>query len=648
MIEETTDFLASVIRCPSGDALRYPVRPNGSSLSALADEALFRWRASARERELLASLDKRPPDLVVVGPDTALSSEGLRKLAARTWVVDLSGRFAGSRVNARRRTLDESWFLTARTAAETALDVLATSLPAPLGQITRTHSGALLLRLKNDIALRLRRLEILIETLGPRDLEGLEAVVLEGDTPLAEIAAAITERQANVRLTSLPVSALAARRHRGRLCPLAATNADASALVAEMRRWAWKPGRLDLQGRAVFASDLRNARDFRHAPSIWSLLDASVRRQEKTILLQPYGRLTSNTLRVLRVARRRGVQVALIRQPQGMGLFPALAPLRAHLLLALERCLDSRLSQSMRIAILEAVGGFIVSSLGPALALAESLASAMRTRRPKFVAATPLGSPFGGLAVSAARSAETSSLEVQTLLIGASERDPAPIADRVAVLDTEQRAIFERRFGLAQDRFILAGRVGASFPSDDGRLSTTSGLLFASQPLDDVCMAALEMLADACERVGISLDVAPHPDETNDDIAGYQRILARHERLIGRVLDRGAATVAMSAYRAVATVVSNVALWAAARGQDVVVVDVGVEMPLDFARMGIAVKAASVEELVSILDDLGGGGPKQTALAASRSAYFERNPQLRDPDTADRILDHMLQGVARG
>jgi hypothetical protein len=348
------------------------------------------------------------------------------------------------------------------------------------------------------------------------------------------------------------------------------------------------------------------------------------------------------------MARRRGVQVALIRQPQATGLFPTLAPLRAHLLLTLERRVDSRLPQSTRIAILEAFGGFIVSSLAPALATAESLDSALRTMRPKFVAATPLGSPFGGLAISAARSAETPSLEVQTLLIGVSERDPAPIADRVAVLDTEQRAIFQRRFGLTEDRFILAGRVGASFPSDNQGPSDTSGMLFASQPLDDVCVAALEMLARACESVGVTLDVAPHPDETDEDIAGYKRILARHEKLVGRVLDRGAATVAMSAYRAVATVVSNVALWAAARGQDVVVVDVGVEMPLDFARMGIALKAASVEELTSILDDLHRGGPKQGALAASRSAYFERNPQLRDSDSADRILDHMLRGVARG
>lgn len=641
-------LLESVIRCPSGDALRYPIRARGLSVTTPVAEYLFRRRARAREQRLLRDLEQGRPDLVIVGPDAALSADGLEKLTARTSVIDLSGRSSGSRVNARRRTLDESWFSTARAAAEETLEVIASSLSPPLGAMTRAHKGALLLRLKNDIALRLRRLEILITILGSRDPAGLSIVVIEGDTPLADVAAVLTERHSKVRLASLSASAAATRRHQRRHRPLTETTDDVSPLVAEMRRWTWRPGRLNLRGRAVFASDLRNAQDFRHAPSIWSLLDAAVRQEQKTVLLQPYTRLTSNTLRVMRMARRRGVHVALIKQPQATGLFPALAPLRAHLLLALESRLDTRLAESSRVAILEAVGGFIVSSLAPALRMAENLASAMETMPPRFVAATPLGSPFGGLVVSAARSTATPSLEVQTLLIGASERDPAPIADHVAVLDTEQRAIFQRRFGMAENRFILAGRIGASFPSEQAASPRSSGLLFASQPLDDVCVAALEMLAGACEIAGVPLDVAPHPDETDHDIAAYRNVLARHDDLVGRVLRRGAATQAMSAYRAVATVVSNVALWAAARGQDVIVVDVGVEMPLDFAGMGIAVKGASTEELVDILDDLRHGGPRERALATARSAYFERNPQLRDPDSAERILDHLLQGVARG
>ncbi|MFN6980446.1 MAG: hypothetical protein ACK4NU_00820 [Brevundimonas sp.] len=638
-------ILDKVILCPSGDALRYPIR--SQDFSAAAADRLFSWRAVVRERWLLGALDERRPDLVIVGPDTALSSADLRKLTARTWVVDLSGKLSGSRVNARRRTLDESWFLTARAAAESSLEIIATSLSPPLGAMTRDHAGALILRLKNDIALRLRRLEILIEMLGSSDLDGLNVVVLEGDIPLADIGAAVVERGAQVVIKSLPVSRAAAHRHKSRYRSAVEPDSDTSALADEIRNWPRKSGKLHLQG-VVFASDLRNAKDFRHAQSIWSLLDATVRRGETAVLLQPYSRITGNTLRVVRMARRRGVRVALIRQPQAAGLFPALAPLRAHLLLALKERLSSSLPESTRAAILEAVGGFIVSSLAPALATAESLAVAMKMGRPKLVAATPLGSPFGALAVSAARRTGTPSLEVQTLLIGTSERDPAPIADHVAVLDTEQRATFQRRFGVSDERFILAGRLGAAFPAEQQVSIPSSGVLFASQPLDDVCVKALEILAGACAIAGVPLAVAPHPDETDEDIVGYQNVLAQHAGLAGAVLDRGAATREMSAYRVVATVVSNVALWAAARGQDVVIIDVAVDLPLDFAGMGIALKAASVEELVLILDDLDRNGPRKKDLAKSRGAYFDRNPQLRDPNSVERILDHVLQGVARG
>jgi uncharacterized protein (DUF885 family) len=140
----------------------------------------------------------------------------------------------------------------------------------------------------------------------------------------------------------------------------------------------------------------------------------------------------------------------------------------------------------------------------------------------------------------------------------------------------------------------------------------------------------------------VRLDVAPHPDETDQDLEAYRRVLADHPGLEGEVLERGSASGAMQAHRVLATVVSNMAMWAAAQGRDVLTIDVGVHLPLDFANMGIALKAGSVDAIETALDDLRRDGPLSAGLRRSRNAFFEQNPQLRRNDGAATIISALL------
>lgn len=632
--------MEGIVRCPSADALRYPSR--ASLRQRIMDRAGTRWKVAARAdaARLLRDLQTVTPALVIIGPgaDPGLALTTFLQTGVPT--LDFSGRTAGAGTDPKRRTLEEGWFTAARVSAGQALAALTECLPPELATSVHAHAEALHLRLKNDIALRLRRLDIarhVLAAAGPGRI-----ILIEGDDPMDAHEIAIRSMDRPVDRVCLPLNAAPYVRNRAREGVLAKADSNAAALARVMTKW--RPRLSEFAGRGLLAADLRKRRDFRHAAAAHSLLEAIPTKLpgRGSVLLQPYTRLTRNTFRAIWIARSLNATTQLVRQPQAEGLNPSLAPFRAHCLISIDKRLGSGLSKSDRAAVLEACGGFIVSSLGPSLALCAGLVRAMRRSPPAFVLSVPLGSPFGGLVVSAAREARTPTAEVQTLMIGVSDRDPPPIADRVAVLDTEQQAIFQRRFHIPADRFILAGAFGAAAaPANDEKHRGGGGVLYASQPLDAVCLAAAEILAAACVEVGERLSIAPHPDETEADIDAYRTILARYPTLRGDVLPRGSAVEAMAKHSVLATLVSNMALWAAAREIDVLVVDVGVEVPLDFARMGVAVKVASPSEAAEVMSDFKTSGPISRSLGRSRDAYFRRNPQLKDQAAARRIVEAM-------
>ena len=86
---------------------------------------------------------------------------------------------------------------------------------------------------------------------------------------------------------------------------------------------------------------------------------------------------------------------------------------------------------------------------------------------------------------------------------------------------------------------------------------------------------------------------------------------------------------------------SNVALRAAVTGRPVLVLDPGIETPLDFERLGLACKARTATEAATLLADFFGDGPAACMLESSRAAYFAANPQLLQPGAVDRIIAGM-------
>lgn len=579
--------------------------------------------------------------MVVIGPGARLMPGGLDDVATLgATVIDFSG-LGDAGNDPRRRSLDEGWFAVAKASADAALAAMAEGLPDDLGEGVRRHGGALALRLKTDIALRLRRLDLVTAAMQGRPGPVL---LIEGDQPLDEVEIAARMRGETVARVFSPSSRNAWRRQsrrRAEGCVL--IDADARPLRAAIGRWT--PSLGDLGGRVIVASDLRNKTDFRHSEAATALLGeaASAAGVAGAVLMQPRTRLTRNVARATRAALRQGARIRLVRQPQFRGLLPQGAGLRAALLERIDAALPATLAAGQRAAVLEAAGGFVISSLGPSLALAQAMEQAVRRSPPAGVVSVPVGSPFGALLVSGARVGGVRTMEVQTLMIGLSDRDPPPVAEMLAVLDTEQRAIFARRFGIAEDRVVLGGRTApGGLPALVEVDASQTGVLFASQPLDDICVAAVRLLSAACRRQGVRLDIAPHPDETDQDLEAYRRVLADHPGLEGEVLERGSASRAMQTHRVLATVVSNMAMWAAAQGRDVLTIDVGVRLPLDFAAMGIALKAGSVEAIEMALDDIRRDGPLSEGLRRSRSAFFERNPQLRRNDGAATIISALL------
>lgn len=632
-----------IIGCRAADTLRYGKsgRSAHRALGWIAGPLTHRDRRS--QSELAALFVDRKPDLCVIGPGVHGEVRGWMPADLdHDLIVDLSGQGLGAPVrDPRRRTLDETWFTTARSAAEIVLDALMRSAAPPWGDRIRVHHDALLLRLKVDIGLRLRRLEIVADR--ARESEIRHVLLIEGEQPLDDLKAHFLSLGVSTARCPGPGSRVSSDRRTARQAAAAPPEPDWAAFEAEAERYSPPPP--DLAGRAVVAADLRRKVDFRHSRTACALLAAGA--ADGVTLLQPYTKVTRNVLRAMTTVRGLNAQIGLLRQPQATGFHPALAGVRTALLRDADGALRAAgaFSAGERAAILEAAGGFITSNLGPSLVLADRLQAGFAARPPRYVASVPLGSPFGALVVSAARAAGVPTVEIQTLMIGKSDRDPMPVAERIAVLDTSQRDIFKVRFGVDERRFIMAGHVEFPGEPDAGPPPPERTVLFASQPLDGVASAALALLAEACDRLGgVRLTVAPHPDETAADLASFRDVLARWPGLDGRVAAPGETPALLRHNAVLATVLSNVALRAAVAGRPVLVLDPGVDTPLDFERLGLACKARTPTQAAALLSEFFSDGPAARALAVSRAAYFDANPQLTRPGAIERVIAGMSPG----
>lgn len=628
-----------IINCPVASTLRTRRR-------RLTD-ILFVPRLPSGSRKLRSGrqtvetfLATSGPGLCVIGPNVDADVAAWFPEDRSNGLLDFSGLGLGApSQDPRRRSLNETWYTTAKAGAELALDVMQTAAPPPWNALIRTHRNALMLRLKPELALRLRRLEIADDAARTRDARVVH--LIEGDDPLDDLEAHFHASGIAVTHDLGPTDRRGAARFVARRDSPADVRAEdawaAFAAVVEE----WKPGRLDVGDKAVIVGDLRRKIEFRHSQTVRALLAAAA--AHGSVLIQPFTRRTSNVVRATGVAASLGSTTILVRQPQSSRPRTPLAGIRTLLLRQIDQALESEFTTGQRAAILEGCGAFVASSLAPSLALTSELSRQFARRPPRFVASAPLGSPFGGLIVSAARAAEVPTVELQTLMIGTSDRDPVPVAERVGVLDDSQRNIFQTRFGVAPEQFILAGHVDiGQLHGRAVRAASPRSVIFASQPLDDVSTAALEMTVAACSVLGdITLSVSPHPDETASDISKSRTILERWPHVASKILPAGGTHSALMDHAVLCTVVSNVAMRAAQHGMPVLIINPGIDVPVDFARLGIALTARSTEDAQRILSDFFAQGPRLQRLKATREAYFQQNPQLLDHGAADRVIAAM-------
>ena len=630
-----------IINCPVAPTLRARRRRLTDIILAPRFSPRARKLRSARQA-VEAFLAQSGPSLCVIGPRVDESVRAWFSEDHTDHLLDLSGLGLGMPgQDPRRRSLKETWYTTAKAGAELALEVMQTAAPSPWNDLIAAHRNALMLRLKPELALRLRRLEIADNS--ARTTAARVVHLVEGDDPLDDLEAHFHATGLTVTHHLGPTWKTGAARYIARRHDPGEVHAEAAwaAFAAVVEKW--KPGQLNVGRKAVIVGDLRRKVEFRHSQTVRALLAAAAADANGSVLVQPFTRRTSNVARATGAAVALGSRAVLVRQPQSSQPRTSLAGVRTLLLNRINQALGPEFTTGQRAAILEGCGAFVASSLAPSLALASELSRQFARQPPRFVASVPLGSPFGGIVVSAARAAGVPTVELQTLMIGTSDRDPMPVAERVGVLDDSQRDIFKMRFGVLPEQFIFAGHVDIGQADDrDPRVAASRSIIFASQPLDDVSCAALDIVAAACDALGdVSLSVSPHPDETVADIARSRAILERWPRLRGKILPAGGTHSALLDHAVLCTVVSNVAIRAAQHGMPVLMVNPGVDMPVDFARLGIALTAETAEAAQTILDDFFAHGPRVQRLEATRAAYFQQNPQLLDCGAADRIIAAM-------
>ena len=618
-----------IVHCPSGDGLAFSRRRP----RAAPDTSEVAMRLAAASEGTM---------LVIAGPGLHEAYRNIvRAMPLDVPLVDFAG-FSDrpGMTDPRRRAADESWFVTARRLAETAMETIVETLPPPHAGTARTAISPMTLRLKLDIASGLRRLEIAGMAMAAPGIR--QVLLLEGDQPLEDLRVLCVARGLEAVTLHASRSSQALNRSRRRTSA-GARKADWGRLDRAVAKAGHRP--LKGRGKTLVVADLRQPRDFRHRRTVTSVLKGA--SSDGAALVQPYRKRTARVVEAVWTAFRLGAGTRLIHYSKVEAPRPALAGCRTEILKAVRtRWADQGVGAAETACGLEAVGAFVIANLPDNLALTDAVVTGLRASPPSSVISIPIGSPFGGLVIAGAVAAGARTIEVQTLMIGQSERDPAPTASWLAVLDTVQRDIFVERFMIAPERIVLAGHVdigrfgGCVEPPHDSR-----SVLFVSQPLDRLSQVAFRLLVEACAAAGdIRLAVAPHPDETDEDLRAYCRI-ATEMAFEVEILERGVATAAVADYAILAAIVSNLVLHAAVADRPVLLLEVGVPMPLDFAAIGLGVRVGSVTQAANMVRDFLSSGPAYQKLAQTRGRYFDQNPQMRSGDAVRKILDAVAPGA---
>jgi hypothetical protein len=158
----------------------------------------------------------------------------------------------------------------------------------------------------------------------------------------------------------------------------------------------------------------------------------------------------------------------------------------------------------------------------------------------------------------------------------------------------------------------------------------------------------IRMIVRAANTVENSLLIVKlHPRTPLDAVEGIQAMVQAESTGDVQVQREGDIYALMKAADLVVTQFSNVGLEAAMMGRSVLSINLtGADYVVDLARLGVATRATSEEEVVTKVHALLSDEESRAELRASREAYFDKNPELRDL-TAGETVEDIVRGVLK-
>jgi len=177
-------------------------------------------------------------------------------------------------------------------------------------------------------------------------------------------------------------------------------------------------------------------------------------------------------------------------------------------------------------------------------------------------------------------------------------------------------------------------------------------VMLATQPLDmEENHALIDLTIEALSAVPQArLVVKLHPAEKDERLAAFRRQVAASPLAERTVVTREHDTYRLlAAADLVVNVFSNVGIEAAILGLDVVAVEIGVDTEMfSLGSLGLVEAARSRETAIAQIRGLLTDEERRAAARRLRDAYFERNPQLRDGRSLDRLAAILEQAADAG
>lgn len=411
------------------------------------------------------------------------------------------------------------------------------------------------------------------------------------------------------------------------------------------------------RGGVLVGVDCRDPQEFRYLPTAEALVGILI-AQHRTTILQEHFWWSGAARKVRNFLARQfgpGVQVGFA------SALPSIRPPAADANWV-GRTVDTAgelarkasgipFAEAAAIAVMER---FATRFMPQALVLAQAVMEATGSQPPALAVFIPDSQPFLMAAASGVRAAGVPTLAIQTLMIAGSGRDCRPVCASTAVIDSEQRALYHRRFGLPESVLPLVGhvefdvwrkRMAASPPPNSG----TKTLAFISQPLTGLVEPALAWTLEAMEKIpGARLIVYPHPSEPMTALDRYQRLIVESGcQEQAEISQQGLTPERIGEADAIITIVSNVGYRAAILGKRVLTIDpTGKGLPVQLDRLGLALGASGAEEVARALVELVSGAT-DTSLAMTREDFLARNPQMA-PGGFAAGLRNILGGLLAG